>query len=134
MLLHFAGGRTGEPIGDYRALGHFESREPLRAMPNHFFRSDAPPGYWDDVDSADLAPALIRHTDHRALADVRKLGDCCLDLGWINVLAARDVHVLLAIHDLVKAVFVHHRGIAGDEPTVAKRLGRRLRLVPVTTC
>ena len=54
-----------------------------------------------------------------------------LDLGRIDVLAAGDVHVLPAVDDVVEALLVDPRGVAGVQPAVGERRFVGVRPVPV---
>ena len=63
--------------------------------------------------------------------DPRVPGEHVLDLGAVDVLAAGDDHVLLAVDDVDEALFVHPAQIAGVEPAAGERLRGRLGLVPV---
>ena len=52
-----------------------------------------------DEGAADLAPAVVGNADHRHLAHGGMFDQRGLDLDRIDVLAARDEHVLLAAND-----------------------------------
>ena len=54
-----------------------------------------------------------------------------LDLDRIDVLAAADQHVLLAVDDVAKALLVQFGEIAGFQPAVHERLRGGLGLVPI---
>ena len=54
-----------------------------------------------------------------------------LDFGRIDVLAAGNVHVLPAVDDVVKALFIDPRGVAGVQPAVGKGGRVGVRPVPV---
>src|SRR3954463_13959614 len=66
-----------------------------------------------------LAEGLVRDADHRRLADVRVLVDDLLDLARVDVEAAADDDVLLAVDDVVVAIVVDARDVAGAKPAVA---------------
>jgi hypothetical protein len=55
-----------------------------------------------------------------------------LDLGRIDVLAARHDHVLHPVIDEDVAVLVHIGSVAAQHPTVADGDRRRIGLVPIT--
>ena len=65
------------------------------------------------------------------LLDLRVLHEHRLDVAGVDVVAAPDDHVLLATDDIQVAVLVEAGEVAGVEPTVAPRLGRRFRVVEV---
>ena len=69
---------------------------------------------------ASLTPSLIGDADHGGFGYRRHLIKHVLDFRRIHVLAARDVHVLPAIDDVVEAVFVHARRVAGMQPALGK--------------
>ena len=63
-----------------------------------------------------LAPALARQSDHGHLGDRRVLAHNDLDIGWIDVLAARNDHVLLAVDHVEKPLCIEPTEIAGAQP------------------
>ena len=65
-----------------------------------------------------LAPLVVRLTDQADFGDRRMAHELALDLGRIDVLAARDDHVLDAIADGEEALFVEETGVACMEPAV----------------
>jgi hypothetical protein len=85
----------------------------------------------DDERDARLAPALVRNADDRCLRTAGVLVEDVLDLGRVDVLAARDDHVLRPADDPVVALVVARRDVAGEEPAVGEGGGRRLRVPPV---
>src|SRR3546814_3631613 len=78
-----------------------------------------------------LTPFLIRHADHGAFADGIMLHQGVLDLGRIDVLSARDDHVLHPVHDVEKPVLIYISAVARPDPAVDQRCRRLLRLVPI---
>src|SRR5512132_1093574 len=75
----------------------------------------------------------VRDADRGAFQDSRMAGDYLFDLVWIDIEAGDNDHVLLAIHDLGKAVPRHHAYITRPEETVAcHHQGSFVRPVPVT--
>src|SRR6185436_8039603 len=78
-----------------------------------------------------LAPLLVRNADHGDVLNPRVGADDALDLGRIDVLAAADDHVALAIHQVIEAVLVASREVAHRAPGAPERLGGALRVVPV---
>ena len=81
---------------------------------------------------ADLLAQLgVRHCHDRRLGDGRVLVEHLLDLAGIDVVAAADDQVLLAIDDEEVAVLVDLREVTGVEPAAAHRLGRRVGTLPV---
>ena len=72
----------------------------------------------DDERDADLSPALVGHADNGHVGDARMLVEYRLDLGRIDVLAARDVHVLEPALDPVEALVVALGDVTGAQPAV----------------
>ena len=84
----------------------------------------------DDRDDA-LAPAIVGDADHRHLAHARMTREHVLDLEWVDVLAARDDHVVEPPVDPQVAVAVEMAGVAGVIPAVADRFRVGVGSVPV---
>src|SRR3954453_6261638 len=78
-----------------------------------------------------LAELLVGHADHRRLDHRRVLVEHLLDLARVDVVAAADDHVLLAVDDEEVPVLVDLRHVAAVEPAVADGLRRRVGLAPV---
>ena len=60
------------------------------------------------------------------------LGDDILDLGRIDVLAARDDHVLHPVDDIDEAVGIHVAAVAGMHPAAGERAFGFFRALPIT--
>ena len=78
-----------------------------------------------------LAPALVGQPEDGDLAHGRVADDDLLDLDRVDVLAAGDDHVLLAVDERDVAVLVDLAEVAGVEPAAAERVGRRPGQHPV---
>src|SRR5260370_18344813 len=76
----------------------------------------------DDHRVDPLTPFCIRYADHRHLFDVRMRADEVLDLRRIDVLAARDDHVALAVDPIVEAIRVAAGGAARRRASAARPL------------
>ena len=85
----------------------------------------------DDVGDDALAPAVVGRADDRDLAHARRAREHVLDLDRMDVLAARDDHVVDAADDPEVAVLVEPADVARVVPAVADRLRVRVRPVPV---
>ena len=79
-----------------------------------------------------VAPFFIGQAHDRCLDDALVREQHVLDLARIDVVAAADEHVVLAVENVDEAVLVHASDVAGMEPTVAESLGGLFRAVPVT--
>src|SRR3989440_9158485 len=77
----------------------------------------------DDAAAGGLAPFRVVDADHRRLGDARAVGEHVLELGGVDVLAARDDHVLGAADDPVETVLVQARLVAGPEPAFRSKTG-----------
>src|SRR5579875_2864906 len=78
-----------------------------------------------------LAPLVMRDAEHRGLADGRVLVEHLLDLARVDVVAAADDELLLAVDDEEVAVLVDPAHVAGVQPAVDDGLRRGLRPLPV---
>ena len=73
----------------------------------------------------------MRQADHGQLGHGRVRRQGVLDLGAVDVLAAGDDHVLLAVDHVQEALLVRADQVTGMEPAAAERLGRGLGVLPV---
>ena len=79
----------------------------------------------------DLAPLVVGHAEDGAVDDVGVLVEAILDLARIDVHAARDHHVALAVGEVEVAVLVEVAGVADGEPPAAMRRRRLVGVVVV---
>jgi hypothetical protein len=78
------------------------------------------------------SPELASGTPTRAFQHAGAGGDHVLHLVGVDVEAADQHHVLLAVHDLEVAALVHHADVAGQEVAVGRHdLGGFVRALPV---
>src|SRR5690606_19982580 len=83
-------------------------------------------------DRADaFAPLRIGHADHRAFGYGVVLQQRVFDFPRINVFAAGNDHVFLAVDQMQHAVLVEHAHVAGVDPAVANGVGGGDVIVPV---
>ena len=85
----------------------------------------------DDRGADLLAPLVVGDADHRRFADLRVLVEHLLDLARVDVVAAADDQVLLAVDDVEVAVLVDAGHVAAVEPAAAHRLRGRVGALPV---
>src|SRR4051794_21962497 len=78
-----------------------------------------------------LAQRLMRHAEHRRLADRRMLVEHLLDLPRVDVEAAADDQLLLAVDDVEVAVLVDPGHVPGPQPAVGHGVGRGVLALPV---
>src|ERR1044072_4366650 len=76
----------------------------------------------DDRGTDLLSPLVVGHSEDRRFADLRVLVENLLDLTRVDVVAAADDQVLLAVDDVEVAVLVDAGHVAGVEPAAAHRL------------
>src|SRR5262249_6083377 len=84
-----------------------------------------------DEGGNDLAPTLVRDSDHGHLGDCGTKRQPACDLDRRDVLAAADDHVVDAAGDEEIAIIVEIAGIAGEIPALAQGLGVRVRPPPI---
>src|SRR5439155_26530430 len=129
-LLDLAHAVAGNLVDEADGLRHFEAREALAAVREELVLGRV--AIDDDEGDPDLAPAIVRDADDGAVPHGPVLVEDGLDLGRIDVLAARDEHVLEAALDPVAAVLSHLRDVAGAQPAVGgEGLPRRRLVSPV---
>src|SRR4029450_5014767 len=80
----------------------------------------------------DFAPFRIGYSEDRHFAHRRMCVNHGLDFAGINILAARDDHVLQAIQDEEIPVCILITNVAGSEKAVPEREFSLFRLVPIT--
>ena len=78
-----------------------------------------------------LHPAIVRQVEHRRFGDVGILQQNLLDFARIDILAAGDDHVALAVEDGEIALVVDAAEIAGAQPAVLHHAPGRIRIAPV---
>src|SRR5690606_16508631 len=78
-----------------------------------------------------FSPLQVRHTEYDAIVDCWMLAQNTLDIGRVNVEAARDDDVAQAILQEQISLFVQIAAIASAQPPIAKGFCRFVRLSPV---
>ena len=78
-----------------------------------------------------FTPFVVRQTDYRYVMNRRVAADHHLDLGRVNVLAASDDHVALAVDEMNEAVGVAARHVADRAIVAAERLACLFRQLPI---
>src|SRR5580692_4033970 len=114
-----AGGVARQGFDEVDRLRRLEARDALAGEADDIRRRRLLAGlhHHDGLDR--LAPFVVGHADHGDFGDIGVIADRAFDLGGIDVLAARDDHVLDAVVDIEIAVAVHVAGVAGAQPAVA---------------
>jgi hypothetical protein len=105
VLLDLAGGGARE-VGDHvEAPRHLVGGQALAAEGLELAAVErGHPLDRQDEGAADLAPSGVRHRHHRDLGHGRVGAEHVLDLGRVDVLAARDEHLLPPPRHIVEAV------------------------------
>jgi hypothetical protein len=88
-------------------------------------------GFEDHVGVSRLAPTLVGHSDHRDLPDRRVLGEARLHLRWVDVLPARDEHLLRASGQCDEAFLVLRAEVARSQPALPQGLCVGVGSLPV---
>src|SRR5713101_7836263 len=131
-LVDLAGGVARQGIDEFYHARPLEARQIGFAVRVNLRFGDAVARLHGDDRHANLAPLFAGNADDSGFGDRGDLVEHVLDLGRINVFAAGNVHVLPAIHDVIKTFLVDPRGIAGMEPAVGEGGRVGVRPVPVT--
>ena len=79
-----------------------------------------------------LAQTFVWQAEDRALRHSWVIEYHRLDFGASDIFAASDDHVFFTIGDIDKILFIHVTDITGTQLPVHKRVGRRVRIVPIT--
>ena len=114
VLQHLAHGRARQLVHERDGPRHLEAREALAAVLAKLVLGRGRARAEDDERDAGLAPALVRDADDRGLEHRRVVVEDVLDLGRIDVLAARDDQLLDPAHDPVEALVVALGDVAGQ--------------------
>ena len=102
--LDLAGTGLGQFVHELHRAGALVARDALQAHRVDVVRGDVESLAGHDNGFDGLAPARIRHTDHRDFGHTLQRGDGGLDLGREDIETTRDDHVLLAVDDTSHAL------------------------------
>src|SRR5215203_3520341 len=133
---NFADGRLGEAAAYLDLRGDFELGEAARAVFGQLLGRGRGSCFEDDAGFDRLAAVGVGDADDGGLHHGRVLVEHALDLRRVDVEAAHDNHVLLALDDVGVAVLIHARHVARVEPRAPvgvrpQRDGRLVGPVPV---
>src|SRR5262245_55045713 len=130
MLLDLAERRARKRVDAHEGAWNLERRELRATGLLELGRAQRVVG--DDVGDGDLAAHIVGQTDDRRLADPWILEQQLFDLARIDVEAATDDEITPTTAERVVAVGCADAEVAGLEPTVLERGGRRLRAPPIS--
>src|SRR3990170_2323004 len=121
-LLHFAdrGARQGADQRD--APRNLVAADVRPAMVDDLLGRERHTGFGHDDREQRLAVPIVGNTDDRRLADAGVTVQNGLDFAGVNVLAAGDDHVLLAVDQEEIPILVEAPEVAGMKPSVPENL------------
>src|SRR5579883_80923 len=128
---HLAHSVTRKSSSKVHDFGDFVARHFVGAVGENLLAGQAASFSRYDDCQADLAPARIglRNNGHFEYAGVR--GDHSLNLGGVDILAARDEHILLASDDVIIAFAITTYQVASMPPAAAVGFRRGLGMLPI---
>ena len=123
LLVDLVGAGAGQRVQDLDHRRHLVARQVGLAMrqQRRLVRAGAGPQHHEGAD--DLAPVAVRPAHGGGLRHVRVQVQDFIDLARIDVVAADDHQVLLAVAYVQEAVLGEFADVAGVEPAVAQRFG-----------
>src|ERR1700730_10937802 len=95
----------------------------------HFARRAARPHLHTGLDR--FTPYLVRDRNDRHIGNVRVGAQRLFDFPGVDVLPARDDHVLLAVDHIDELAAVDETEVLGMDPSITKDFRGQLRLVPI---
>src|ERR1700719_1633770 len=104
---YLARGAFGQHFQHIDRTGTFKACDLRPAMDNQVFLGRVHARTEDDESLDHLTPALVRYPDGSTLQHRRVIRERVLHFHRVDVLAARDDHIFLAIDHVEVAVFVH---------------------------
>ncbi|MBB5053623.1 hypothetical protein HNQ36_003623 [Afipia massiliensis] len=118
VLLNLSRRRPGQGIDNTNMLRDLITRKLRPAGCPETLRIDFVSRSRHHDGKADLAPARIRHTNHRSLGNIWKIVKEVLDLGRIHILSSGDEHVFEAIDNEDVAIGITDSDVAGAEQSL----------------
>src|SRR3954470_1093534 len=117
-LEHLAGRRARQLVDEDDVARHLVARQLRLHGRAHRVRADLRPVQADDVGAEALAELVVLDADHRRLGHAVQAVDQVLDLPGIDVLAARDDHVVVAALDAQPPGAIERADVAGRHQAV----------------
>src|SRR6266702_3177942 len=86
----------------------------------------------DYVSHHEFAPLWIRYSEDHCFTNRRMLVNNCFDLTGVNILAARDNHILQAVQDVEVPVCILIADVSCSKHPVSERKRSCFRIIPIT--
>src|ERR1700676_3970280 len=132
-LEDFAGaGLRQLEIGELDATWNLVTGQRSAAVRDQLIQTERDAGFQHDTRHDQLAPLGIGYAEYRGLANGRVFVEDSLDLAGIDVLAARDDHVLHAVQDVQIPFRILIADVARSKQPVAERAQGLFAIVPVS--
>src|SRR6202051_1094514 len=132
-LEDFAGaGLRQLEVGELDATWNLVTGQRSTAVRDQLIHTERGAGFQHDTRHDQLAPLGIGYAEHRRLANGRVFVENGFDLAGIDVLTARDDHVLHAVQDVQIPFRILIADVARSKQPVAKRAQRLFAIIPVT--
>jgi hypothetical protein len=133
LARQFADRCSGEFVAEFQRRGQFvTSKAVLQKRDELFQRERLGARLERDEGLGGLSAVFVRNAEHDAFAHGRVFVDRLFDHLRIDIEAAGNDHVLLAVDDVEVPVWRHVSDIAGEEEAIGERHRVFFRLVPVT--
>src|SRR5882762_6994235 len=119
-------------VGELDATWNLVTGQRSTAVRDQLVHTENDAGFQHDTRHDQFAPLGIGYAEHRGLANGGVFVEDGLDLAGIDVLAARDDHVLHAVQDVQIPFRILITDVAGSKQPVAERAQRLFAIIPVT--
>src|SRR5713226_915864 len=129
LLVDLPGGCLGKVLDHVPARGHLERSQPFPAVLFHLGEIHGVSQYEHCMDL--FSANLVEAAHDGSSLDPRVLEQHVFDLARVDVLAAADDHVLLAVDEEVVPVLIDVADVARVQPATANRVGSRLRIAEI---
>src|SRR3569833_1661368 len=131
-MLYLAERRAGQVVDEDDVPRQLETRQLRLQMSLHIVSTERCALALDNEGNGHLVPAWIGPADHATLDDISMFDQHPLDLGGIDILAARDDLIVLAFEHPEITVGVAARDITGTVPAALQRRPCRIRIAPIS--
>src|SRR6266851_8946496 len=128
---HLSHGVARQDVDEFHRARQLVAGELSVAEADDVLRRRALARVQDNAGTRRFSPLLVGHAHHRHLEDLGMQHQHALDLGGIDVLAAADDHVVLAIDQMQEALLVEVAHVAAGLPLAVPNGGTRGRIAVV---